>query len=246
MGAVTTYRTQAVAEAPGEMTKALSDRLTFIEAKMERHGSVGYAIPDTAMPNPVDWDAMKRRRDRLARSLTPADPSQIVLAISQMFSAWPSARYDLETTARMASTYAATVSSLPQWAIDAGVLAIVKAGGSFAPSAGDFAAECGRQAAPAKKELDRLTRVLSAEVFHVPTDDEKARIVAGFAELQAQMSAPTGDGRTPFKSEKQIKAEANAWLEKARENPAALPQLSDAALKAAGFVVKSKGEGEAA
>lgn len=242
MSALTNYRNHSDLSAATRANPEVSHKLDWFLNKIENHPGGVLAIPDTHAPTQAELDKFNETRNRLNASLKQGDRKQIALRISEMFSAWPSARYDAESFRQMTAAYVAQVETYPLWIVDAAAKAMVARGGSFPPSAGDLAGECERQAMPIKRDIGRLDKVLGAQVFHVETESEKARVSEGFDKLREDLALH--DDRfhkpgEPHQKYRLTKVDYERMVEEMERNPVVLPPMSNALKK----IVRQQEEG---
>lgn len=172
------------------------------------------------------------RRDQLSSSISSSDPRDVVKRVARLFMRFPSTRLPEGQAEAMMAAYAADLSGFPLWAIDAACLAVI--GGradvskSFAPSSIELREACVKAMAPVHVEIAELRKVLDAEIYHEPGPDEKARVQAMFRDLVDELKLNVDPRDHVPKAQRPLtRAEAEAALERAKENPSA-PAMSDA------------------
>jgi hypothetical protein len=122
------------------------------------------------------------------KSASSAMPiSQLEARVARMFLRFPSsAKSVTEETIR---AYAFDVAKFPLWAVEAAIQRVIAdpSPKDFAPSSPVLQGECRFVMRPFAEELAQISIVLDADVYHEPSDDERARIKAGFDKLIADL-----------------------------------------------------------
>lgn len=171
---------------------------------------------------------MQRRAGELANSLQPGERGDIAQAISQVFLAYQQMKLAPSEAKATIALYVSQVSEFPIWAVRQGCEAIIRRPSQWPPSAGEVRTAVEATARAARDERAAITGILTAEITHEPSGDERARIKQGFAKLMGDL------GRKTAQPSEQTKAQAEAWLTEQEANPRPAPKLSEAALRACG------------
>jgi hypothetical protein len=147
-------------------------------------------------PVGADLARIEKRRSELVAARMPTDPDLIVPRISRLFLRFPSAR--IENPAATTSAYAADLASFPLWAIEAGIMALLRGHGlsnrDFAPSSVVVRDAVVREIARVDAELTMIDRLLTAKEKPAKSPDADKRAEAlqnamafvGGARMQAE------------------------------------------------------------
>lgn len=174
-------------------------RLTRYRAALEIDSEGRSWLPVRRMPSDEHRLDFERRRDELVDALHPAkDPPSmkvIVARVARMFCRFPASMKG--DVAAITAVYAHDLSAFPLWAIDRAINRIVKgvdlptSSSAFAPSSIELQAVCREILQPYRREAADLDLVLNAKPKHEVSGDDKARISAGFKDLQKRLSGPS-------------------------------------------------------
>lgn len=175
----------------------------------------------------------------LADALMPAVVEQVAIRIGEMFFSFPSVKMDASTAKKTTAAYVAKLQYLPFWAIERGCCECEKRDCPFPPSAGELLSACERAVKSAWDESSDLRKILEAQVYHEPSEGERARIKAGFDKLLADIRL-----NEPFKPRRKARDARNAppLGEVPEQDTRPLPMLSEEAM--AKFAPRSFVEGE--
>lgn len=174
--------------APSRELVSVVDRLT--NALEAIPGGRRMQVRDVAAPTDAEKSVLVARREALLTTLQPAHPDEIGRAISMMrqaFDGGPAmSQEDISTTRKL---YVMALSPFPMWAVSEACRQVIegKAGlnTAFAPKPPQMAELCRSLVMPFREEKGRIDAILTAEVYTLPSDEERARIAAGFDELVA-------------------------------------------------------------
>jgi hypothetical protein len=153
-----------------------------------------------------------------------------------MFLRFPSSRLTDATAEATIAAYAQDLEPFPVWAIDQAIITAIEKGGAFAPSSPELRKACDRAVAASRVEAAEIKAVLNAAVFREPSAAERARGLAMFREVIAdlELNEPFGNvAKRPLSSIN--RPEAESALERLRADPTPCPKLSDAARKSMGL-----------
>ena len=155
--------------------------------------------------------------------------------MARLFLRFPSSRLTDATAEATIAAYTQDLERFPLWAIDEAMMAAIQKGGAFAPSSPELRKACERAVAGLRSEAADIRAVLNAQVYRELTPEERAKGLAMFREVVAELKLLEpfgGTAKRPYSSITQPEAE-NAlerleaeWANKPR------PMLSDAARKA--------------
>lgn len=163
---------------------------------------------------PADRDVMRRRLEKLNTALRSASMSmterdRVATAVATMLTGWMNvSRQDPRETV---AGYVVHLQDLPAFAVEQACHDAVRGhvdglNPDFPPSAPRLHQLAEEACAAMRGEAAGIREVLSAKLERLPTEAERARIGAGFAELRAELTAP----------DEKISAEAKAESENRR------------------------------
>lgn len=148
-----------------------------------------FSISDRLAPTGEDTAALRARMAEISDALRSSPSDAVKTRVVKLFARYPSAaKLDAEMTI---TAYVTDLQPFPIWAIDGACMAFLQgqfAGSAFPPSCGELVAEARRAVLPYRIEGEKIRRVLTAEVYHEPTDAERAKV-------RAQMDALIADLR---------------------------------------------------
>lgn len=119
--------------------------------------------------------------------------------------------------------YVAELRQFPQWALEG---AFAKVRGAFAPSLPDLVALVHEEMTALHTEQSIINRLLNADVYHVPSEAERARVEAEYQELVEGMKL-RADPMRPRGERHLTRAEADQIVEGMKAFPLKLPEMSD-------------------
>ena len=135
----------------------------------------------------AEQDQLRRRLAEISDALLHSPAQAVKTRVVKLFSRYPSARGGMDAEV-ITAAYVTDLQPYPLWAIDAACIAFLRgkcSGSAFPPSAPELVAECRAQVVALKSERHRIERILSAEIYHEPTEAERAKVRS---ELDALMS----------------------------------------------------------
>lgn len=171
----------------------------------------------------------------MLRQATGRTPAQAIAArVARLFLRFPSSRLTDATAEATVAAYAQDLEPFPLWAIDQAMMAAIQKGGAFAPSSPELRKACDQAVAETRTEAADIFAVLSAEVYHEPTAEERAKSRAKFDALisELELMAPNDRWRLRPAGSRPLSsvtpAEATDALEAMKADPQPAPPLSDA------------------
>jgi hypothetical protein len=177
--------------APPPMHPALSRSLDILLSGANRGGDRTELLPGKALTT-GERSALEARRRVLERCLDHRDNRAVAQIVADMLASYPSARTVGEEARMVIAAYVSSLSDLPPWSISdaAKQWARGKAGSdapAFPPSSAQLYASAEANISRLRLERSRIADALQA-VEHQPTDDERARVAAGFDRLRDSLS----------------------------------------------------------
>lgn len=147
---------------------------------------------------PADRSVMRRRLEKLNGALRPATMStserdRIASAVASMLTGWMNvSRQDPRETV---AGYVVHLQDLPAFAVEQACYDAAKGhveglNPDFPPSAPRLHQLAEEACAAMRAEAAGIREVLAAKLERIPTEEERARIGAGFAELRADLTVP--------------------------------------------------------
>jgi hypothetical protein len=221
-----TYRATEVAPLIG----ADLTRLSRLGNALEETPGGRWELPDTAFVADDDRQWLEARSSAIERSLRPGHPDTIASLVAGMFLRFPPAGQVSDTEGRIAA-YVADLQPFPIWAIERAIAGLK---GPWAPAANILVDAVRNVLIPTREERAKIRRLLTADVYHVPSAEERARIKAQFDELLAELHTHSefdkpSARRSSFAPPQNSQKQASEWL---TENAGSIsaPPLSDKAL----------------
>ena len=218
----TMARQSTVTLPPAPRTREDDTRLAVLLSRLERAPDGRWHLPDTQPVSADDRRWLQARRTTLERSLVRAARLALGRLVIGMFEMFPSAASCANPSERD-ELFVAGLAEFPQWAIEKGISRLK---GAFAPSLPDLVALVRAEMAAVHTEISSLSRVLSADVYHVPDDAERARVEAAYRDLLEKLEWGADDMR-PAMERLPTRQEAIQAAEDMRSEPVTLPPLSD-------------------
>lgn len=169
--------------------------------KSEQASHRTWAISDRLAPTAAQRAALKSRGLELVSHLKPTEGSLatnvIGALISRMLMAFPSYRANVIDADKEIAQYVESLSDTPLWALHQACRGYERGeyGGSteFPPSAASLSAKARSLAYPFRLELEQIRRILSAQVYREPSQEERERVIARFQPLLSETIAPPDD-----------------------------------------------------
>ena len=183
-------------------------------------------------PVGADLVRIEKRRSELAAARMPTDPGMIVPRIGRLFLRFPSAK--IENPAATTAAYAQDLSEFPLWAIEAGIMALLKGHGlsnkDFAPSSIIVRDAVVREIAKVDAELAMIDRVLGAKE-KAPREPDADRKAKALAEALDFVSGSKSTAKTASRGRMTTQEIANAkaiseMLATGQPDPRPIPPLS--------------------
>ncbi|MGV6876662.1 hypothetical protein ACUSIJ_28850 [Pseudochelatococcus sp. B33] len=169
--------------------------------KTEQTDYKTWAISEKLAPTPAQRDMLKARGRELVEHLKPTDgalaANVIGALISRMLMSFPSYRANITDADREIAQYVENLADTPLWAVHQACAGYQRGeyGGSteFPPSAASLSAKARSLAYPFRMELEQIKRILNAQIYHEPTQEERDRVIARFQSVLAETIAPPVD-----------------------------------------------------
>lgn len=136
----------------------------------------------------ADRARLERRADDLADRLQPGAPAEILRSVGMLRAMKGQVAVDEQTREALMQVHLSMLGHVPAWAIEAVCQRFMRSRERFAPDAGELADACEEHLIPVRAELRRIEHILSAEVQHVPSDDERAKVAEACQAFAAEMA----------------------------------------------------------
>ena len=132
------------------------------------------------------------RHCEVLRALHPAQDDEIRTLVAAMFMGFPTLKMGPDDAKKTAAVYVSQLREFPAWAVKEGCQRIMQdkiSGRSrdFAPSVATLVGAVRDLVINLQAENARLAALLDADVYHAPTESERAAIKAKFDELLADL-----------------------------------------------------------
>lgn len=243
------------ATPPAPMTRQESDQLGYLLNQIQPGPRGMSSISDRLAPAGAERDALQARFDRIEAALRvprvgderDIHREAIKARVARLFARYPSAN-NLDPAVTLAA-YTADLSRFPIWAIDEAILTILRHGANnpaFPPSSTELVQACEQAMKPVIAERQSLKKLLNADVYHEPSDSERARVKAEFEKLRRELNLNQDfrtvlpDARNANCDQKIVRAQIEAELESLKAKP--VPKLSPEALATLGIRPKPASE----
>jgi hypothetical protein len=154
-------------------------------------------IADRFAPSADERRALELRREALGAGVGGGDIESIKRSIARLFGLMPVVGLDADNAEVTVTEYARVLSLQPLWAVNAACRAVLDSGAKFRPGAPELLALAREKGRAIHAEANKITRVLSAKVYHTPTAAERERIRVGFADLGARLGSSAKDRAEP-------------------------------------------------
>lgn len=186
--AISEYWTGSAVAVP---TREQADLLSKFWNRIEQIGG-RYQIADNVLWTPEEYSALHLRMCECERALTAAQDHEIKVLVLAMFLGFPTLRLSREEADRTSALWVSQLRDFPSWAIkqaceNALQDRISGRSADFVPSVAVIASQCAKLVQPTRDERGKLKALVDADVYHAPTDDERARVKAGFEKLIADL-----------------------------------------------------------
>lgn len=146
---------------------------------------------------------LEARARELAVSLIPASadadgPKQIAACVSALLMAYPSMRMTADESRMTAKMFVKALEDQPLWAIQQACSKwmrgeIQKGNPAFPPSAPELRALAVAQAIDARTQHTKVERILSANVYRLPSQEERDRAIEWFQAVLSETTAVPDD-----------------------------------------------------
>ena len=163
-----------VTRAVADLTSRLHNKLEPIPGDFRR-----CALSSAAEPSAVERAALVERRQQLDDSLVPCDAATVRRAVGMLRSVMAVAQASEETQQLQRAAYLTTLTKYPAWAVEAACAQYLDGQhgeGVHAPKPGEIAIICRKLIAEAQYERAKINAVLDAEVYVLPTEDERREV----------------------------------------------------------------------
>lgn len=179
-------------------TRAMDDLIGRLMGQMTPVSAVPglYEISDACAPSAEARGALQGRADHLASGLTAAEPEAISRCITSLGVVLPSRSTNAEAAKMELALTVEALKAFPEWAV-ANVCRRYLDGrlgnGRYAPTPPELAKACRELIAPFQAEAAKIQRILNAQVYREPTEEERARVQAKVDELKRSFTSAPGD-----------------------------------------------------
>jgi hypothetical protein len=251
MQQVQTFQAQ---KTPTLLPQSTSRRLSILRQSVE--GDFGkLTITDDHAPTADERAFFANRKAQLDAILKPSTESAAFAEIVAMFAAMRSKTASEDELVAIMETYVKDVADLPFFALQKACARFRRGecgDGVWVPTQGELANEARRIMQEFNDERAAIWRVLSAKVVPSITPDRRERNIEGVRRIAAETAAalkasvpknealrnavfPTADLRPKFKTDYELKREAEEWLKREdAKGPQSIP-LSGALLRMMGL-----------
>lgn len=154
-----------------------------------------FSISDKLAPTAEQREVLKIRGREIADGLKPADGNQartvISALVNRLLVTYPQSERVSEQDARAAiAGYVDALADLPLWAVNAACQGWIRgeADGDnrFRPSAAELRTLAQRKLMPFRQEVEQIRRILTAQVYRDPTQEERDRVTARFQQILSE------------------------------------------------------------
>lgn len=187
--------------APTREVSLLVGRIYSV-MKTEQTDYRTFSISDKLAPTDEQRDVLKARGREIADGLKPADGNQartvISALVNRLLVTYPQSERATEQEARAAiAGYVEALVDLPLWAVNASCQGWIRgeADGDnrFRPSAAELRTLAQRKLMPFRQEVEQIRRILTANVYREPTQEERDRVIARHQQILAETIAVPDD-----------------------------------------------------
>lgn len=157
-----------------------------------------WEIADNLTASAAEMALLHQRQLDVGGLLHPATDDKIKILVVAMFYGFPNLKIPEDEAKRTAAVYVSQLREFPEWAIKKACEQILqdKVSGrspDFAPSIATLVGLCRGFVRDLQEERARLAAIIDADVYHAPSDDERAAVKAKFEALVADLKL-----RAPF------------------------------------------------
>lgn len=226
MGQVQAHQASVPGSSPAPATRPLLDLVSRFQNRLEdKDGDPRQKLLSAGLaPSGAERFALESRQRHLADCLVPT-PENLLPTVTALLSAFPTYGISPESAKKHASLVCRALDDCPTWAVNVAAGKFLKGTNQVrwdqdkAPSAPQIRAEAKLAMLDIEGELHRLNQILNAEIVDsTTTADERARNVAAYAQLMAELrnGVPLNERlMREAKEERQARARAEAGAEEA-------------------------------
>jgi hypothetical protein len=177
---------KATSSPPGPATPALAANLARLSSAVEVIDSRKCSISSQRAPTPAERGELQGRLSALSAGLAVAGfdrAMELVAPILALYGTKSMTDGEKRGTLRM---YGDALRNFPEWAITETLLRFNRGGfdqDEFAPKPATIAKVCSEICAVHHDERAKIQRLLTAEVYHEPTAEERERVAGGLQAL---------------------------------------------------------------
>lgn len=139
--------------------------------------------------------ALKARQVHLDGCMAGASLDAVISIVGPLLNAFPASARSEGDWRDTLKLYGAALREVPTWAVEDAALRYLdgRVGDRrFAPTPAQLAAEAREIIKSVTEERRKISTVLSAQVYHEPTPEERGRVSAGLESLLSEIAATTG------------------------------------------------------
>lgn len=194
--------------SPPVLAQSLREALSVAANAMIQTGFKRHELPDTHAPSSLSRDALRVHANELSAALRPAGLAAASQRIARLFQMFPLIAVG-ENIEKLVENYTKAVASQPLWAIDVACVQIQHSGADYRPSEPKFLAAVIEAAIGPRADLLQIESLLGADIYHVPDEVERKRVIAKFDGLIGELLTNKFDA-APSKTEAPKTGEAAA------------------------------------
>lgn len=177
--------------------REIADLTSKFSNRIERVGS-RWEIADNLAPSAAENALLHQRHLDVGGLLHPATDDKIKILVVAMFYGFPNLKIPEDEAKRTAAVYVSQLREFPEWAVKKACEQILqdKVSGrspDFAPSIATLVGLCRGFVRDLQEERAKLAAIMQADVYHAPSDDERAAVKAKFEALVSDLKL-----RAPF------------------------------------------------
>lgn len=151
-------------------------------------------------PNEEQRALLVGRRNALDGALAGCDAAVVRRSVGMLRSVMAAPAVDPETQKLQRQAYLAVLTKFPAWAVERACMQFLdgtSGQGVHAPKPGEIAVVCRQLLAAAQEERAKINAVLDAEIYTLPTDEERAEVARRYEQFVAETAraAKMRDGR---------------------------------------------------
>lgn len=215
MNELTTISKSSLPAAPSRDLVDLVDRLS--NALEAVPGSHRPEICSACLPIERERRLLIDRGQELEGALVRADEKEIKLMITMLRSAFPTQGItDSASAAMNVKLFVSALSIFPVWAISEACRRVLEGRAgintAFAPTPPQMAELCREIVAPFLLERSKITALLTAKVYTLPTEEERQRVADGLAALLDEFKRLPDDRKRDLDAGRQEFVDASQQL----------------------------------